>query len=108
MRRGLDLESPRRARARSTRAAKSGKAGGMLVESAREKRIQRARLDVFGAAMMLAAVVGLVGCGASQAERSGSRAPGGGATAERATGASLEEGKASYYSDKLAGRPTAH
>ena len=80
----------------------------MLVESAREKRIQRARLDVFGAAMMLAAVVGLVGCGASQAERSGSRAPGGGATAERATGASLEEGKASYYSDKLAGRPTAH
>ena len=58
--------------------------------------------------MLLAAVIGLVGCGASQAERSGSRAPGGGATAERATGATLEEGKASYYSDKLAGHPTAH
>jgi rare lipoprotein A len=46
---------------------------------------------------MLAAVVGLAGCGAPQAERSGSRAP----------EAALEEGKASYYSDKLAGHPTA-
>ena len=31
-----------------------------------------------------------------------------GATAPQANGAPLEEGKASYYSDKLAGRPTAN
>ena len=80
----------------------------MLIERAREKRIQRVWLDGYGAAVMLAAVVGLTGCGASQAERNGSRAPVAGATAEQATGAVLEEGKASYYSDKLAGRPTAH
>jgi rare lipoprotein A len=80
----------------------------MLVERAREERIQRARRGGPGAAVMLAAMVGLVGCGAPQAERSGSRAPVGGATAEHATGATIEDGKASYYSDKLAGHPTAH
>ena len=68
----------------------------------------RARRDGRGAAVMLAAVLGLVGCGAPQAERNGSRAPGVGATAEDAPGAVLEEGKASYYSDRLAGHATAH
>ncbi len=65
------------------------------------------RVDGRGAAVMLAVVAALVGCGAPQAERSGSRTPVGGATAEHATG-EIEEGKASYYSDKLAGHPTAH
>ena len=60
------------------------------------------------AALLFVAVVGLVGCGAPQAERNGSRAPVVGATAEHATGAALEEGKASYYSDKLAGHKTAN
>jgi rare lipoprotein A len=78
----------------------------VLIETAREKRIQRR--GGCGAALLLVAVAGLVGCGAPQTARNGSRAPVGGATAEQATGAALEEGKASYYSDKLAGRPTAH
>jgi rare lipoprotein A len=78
----------------------------MLIERAQEERIQRVRLDGRSAAVMLLAVVGLAGCGASEAERSGSRTPEAG-TAEQATGAALEEGKASYYSDKLAGHPTA-
>ena len=79
----------------------------MLIEWARKTRILRVRLDGCGAAVMLVTAVGLAGCGASQAERAGSRAPEVGATAEQATGAVLEEGKASYYSDKLAGHPTA-
>ncbi|MEO5726051.1 MAG: septal ring lytic transglycosylase RlpA family protein [Byssovorax sp.] len=79
----------------------------MLIEWAQEKRIQRVPLDRCAAAVMLAAVIGLVGCGASQAERTGSRAPVGGATAEHATG-EASEGKASYYSDKLAGHKTAN
>jgi rare lipoprotein A len=79
----------------------------MLVERAREERTPRVRLDGCGAAVILAAVMGIVGCGAPQAERSGSRTPGGGSTADQAMGAAQEEGKASYYSDKLAGHPTA-
>jgi rare lipoprotein A len=78
------------------------------VESTRTVRIQRARRDGRGAAVMLAAMLGLAGCGASQAERSGSRAPGIGVTTEGAPAAALEEGEASYYSDKLAGHATAH
>lgn len=59
------------------------------------------------AALLLAvlAMAGLAGCGASQAERS--RGPVAGATVEQVTGPVLEEGKASYYSDKLAGHRTA-
>ena len=79
----------------------------MLVERARGKRIQRARRGGCGAAVMLAAILGLVGCGAPQAERSGSRAPAGAATAEHAPEAAQEEGKASYYADRLAGHLTA-
>lgn len=79
----------------------------MLVESARMKRLQPARRDGCGAAVTLAAVLGLVGCGAPQAERNGSQAPVGGATVEHAPESTLNEGKASYYSDRLAGHPTA-
>ena len=58
---------------------------------------------------MLTAVVGLIGCGAPQAERSRSREPVVGATAEHASEAAAPaEGKASYYADRLAGRPTAN
>ncbi|MFS8071397.1 MAG: septal ring lytic transglycosylase RlpA family protein [Byssovorax sp.] len=79
----------------------------MLVERAHEKRIQRVRLDGCGATVILMTLTGLAGCGASQAERTGSRAPVVGATAEHATG-EASEGKASYYSDKLAGHKTAN
>ncbi len=77
----------------------------VLIEIAREKRIPWR--GGCGAALLLVALAGLVGCGAPQAERSGSRAPVVGATAEQTTGAALEKGQASYYSDKLSGRPTA-
>lgn len=58
------------------------------------------------AAWLLVAVA-LAGCGGAQAERNRGGAPVVGATAEQATGAPIEEGKASYYSDKLAGHATA-
>ena len=60
------------------------------------------RRDGRGAAVILAAALGLglVACGAPQAERSGSRAP--------VVAAELEEGKASYYSDRLVGHATAN
>ncbi len=85
-----------------------GQSERMLVEWARKKRIQRVRRDACSAAVMLAVGLGLAGCGAPQAARNGSRAPVVGATAEHAPGAILEEGKASYYSDRLAGHATAH
>jgi rare lipoprotein A len=84
-----------------------GQCERMLVESARKKRILRVRRHRCGAAVTLAAALGLVGCGAPQAERNGSRAPVAGTTGEHASGTRLEEGKASYYSDRLAGHPTA-
>jgi peptidoglycan lytic transglycosylase len=77
-----------------------GQSERMLVEGARTRRSQRVRRDRYGAAVMLAMGLGLAGCGAPQAERSG-------ATAEHASGAALERGTASYYSDKLAGHATA-
>src|SRR4051812_9363412 len=58
-------------------------------------------------ATLLLAALGLAGCGGAQAPRSRSGATVG-TTAPRASGAPLEEGKASYYSDKLAGRSTAN
>ena len=68
----------------------------MLIEWTRGPRLLQARQGGY-AAVILAAAVGLAGCGGSQAGKSGSRAP----------GEAVEQGKASYYSDKLAGRPTA-
>lgn len=85
-----------------------GQSERMLIEKAREKRIQRVRLDGCGATVILMTLAGLVGCGAPQAERNGSRTPVVGATAEHATGEGQEEGKASYYSDKLTGHKTAN
>ena len=85
-----------------------GQSEHMLIERAQEKRIQRVRLDGRGATVILMTLAGLAGCGAPQAERNGSRAPVVGTTAEHTTGAASEEGKASYYSDKLAGHRTAN
>lgn len=72
---------------------------GSALEAEQEKRASRGRRRGSGAVVVLAAMLGLAGCGA----------PVSGTTAEHASGAEveMEVGKASYYSDKLAGHATA-
>ena len=72
-----------------------------MKRTAASGRAPRRRRRGHGAIVVLAATLGLAGCGA----------PVSGTTAEHANGSAveieMEMGKASYYSNKLAGRPTA-